>query len=650
VPLTNMQRAEERDRADAFIAQQFAAGALPPFSLRLDGRESSSFLADWRFAEEHRETASGTIEKVYTYSDDRSGMEIECRCEVFADFPAIEWVVTVANNGSEESPLIDDLQALDWTMLRGGDAEFVLHRALGSSGTRADFAPISQEMPPSARVDLAPIGGRSSNTTSLPFFNLEAPNEGVVLGIGWSGQWQAQFDRDTGTALRVRVGMERTRLQLKPGERIRTPRVLLLFWNDADRMRGQNMLRRYLLMHRTPQADGGPVTMPLAASGSGLYTVANEATVENQVAVASRLVDVIAPEYFWLDAGWFEGYWPNGVGNFKERSDGFPDGLSPLSQAVNEMGMDFILWFEPERVYRGTQVDREHPEWVLRIPGTPNGLLDLGNPEALKWVTDEISRRIDADGIKIYREDYNLNPLRYWRENDLPGREGMTEIRWMEGLYAFWDELAARHPDLIIDNCASGGRCLDLERVMRSIPLWRTDYAFFPGAPGPQCHTHGISLWLPCSATGSDTPTTYDFRSALGPGLVIGWRPQEENFPLEHARKLAAEFKKARPYFYGDYYPLTPHSITDDAWIGYQFHREDLKSGLFLAFRRPNALAESLDVSLGGLDPETRYEVCFEDTGENVVATGAELAAKLTLTLDERPGALLAFYRELQAS
>jgi len=102
------------------------------------------------------------------------------------------------------------------------------------------------------------------------------------------------------------------------------------------------------------------------------------------------------------------------------------------------MGFDgLILWFEPERVYQGTWIDREHPDWVLRLPNNPNGLLNLGNEEARKWLTEHISSMIDREGISIYRQDFNIDPLPFWRSADPPDRQGITEIRHIEGLYGF---------------------------------------------------------------------------------------------------------------------------------------------------------------------------------------------------------------------
>jgi alpha-galactosidase len=647
--ITSLQSDDEHERTAEFARGYFGPGAVPPFSFRYDGASSAALLPGWDFREESLDSG-GLAVREFVYTEPGTGLEVRCRCEFFADFPAVEWVVYCANLGSEDSLILEDLQGLDVTLTRSDTAEFILHRAEGSygQGDMSEFAPIDQLMPPSSRVRMTPVMGYSAHIDAFPYFNVEAPGEGVVVGIGWSGQWAAELVRDESNAMTVRAGMQRTRLRLRPGERIRTPRILMLFWNGEDRMRGQNMLRRFLLLNRTPQQGGAPVTMPLACSGSGLYSVANEATEQNQVETARRFVDAgLGPEYFWLDAGWFNGYWPNGVGNFTARRDGFPNGVRPLSDAVKQMGMRFILWLEPERAYKGTQVDIEHPEFLLKISGTPNRLFNFGNPDARKWVTDQISAIIERDGIDMYREDYNINPLRFWREADEPDREGITEIRWVEGLYSFWDELAERHSGLLIDNCASGGRSLDLERVMRSVALWRTDYGFYPGAPGPQCHTHGLNFWLPCSATGSAAVNEYDFRSAMSSGLLIGWHLDEPGVDLDEARRLISEFKLARPYFYGDYYPLTPHNIRDDAWIAYQFHRDDLSSGIFLAFRRINNLEPMVCLKLQGLAADTRYEITYLNEDETITLTGAELAAGLEVTRDRSPISVLARYQQV---
>jgi len=99
----------------------------------------------------------------------------------------------------------------------------------------------------------------------------------------------------------------------------------------------------------------------------------------------------------WLDAAWFEGGFPNGVGNWFCPPRNFPNGLKPLSDACHQMGLKFLLWFEPERVAPGTQIAREHPEFVFG--GDKGGLFKLSDPAARRWLTDLLSRRITEFGL-----------------------------------------------------------------------------------------------------------------------------------------------------------------------------------------------------------------------------------------------------------
>ena len=133
------------------------------------------------------------------------------------------------------------------------------------------------------------------------------------------------------------------------------------------------------------------------------------------------------------------------------------------------MGIKTIVWFEPERVTPGTWLTEHHPEWILG--GKGGGLLNLGNPAARAWLTDHVDKLMTEQGIDLYRQDFNMDPLALWRGNDAEDRQGITEIHHVEGYLAYWDELLRRHPDMFIDSCASGGRRNDLETMRRAIPL-----------------------------------------------------------------------------------------------------------------------------------------------------------------------------------
>jgi alpha-galactosidase len=638
---------------EKWLLDHFAKGVVPPFSFVYNGKHSSEFIKNWRFDHGSGQKEDTSIKHLFTYSDMETGLRVWCKAEVFLDFPVVEWVLTFENAGKDDTPIIENIQAIDTTWNYAQEGDVILHRALGSSATRSDFAPISEAMQTDTEIKLAPIGGRSSNTTVFPFFNIEAPGEGLVMAVGWSGQWSASLMKAS-QCVKISAGLELTHLKLYKGEKIGTPRMMLLFWNGEDRMIGHNVLRQFMLKHHTLQKDDKPVTAPLASSGGPIcqapipgFEEFNQATEHNQIAYAERYRQLgLNTEYLWIDAGWFEGRWANGVGNWFPRKDGFPNGLRPVSDAIEKMGYKLLVWFEPERVFQGTWIDREHPEWVLKLPNNPNGLLDLGNPDALKWLTNHISGMIKDEGISLYRQDFNIDPLPFWRATDESDRQGITEIRYTEGLYAFWDELLKRHPSLVIDNCASGGRRIDLETCSRSLPLWRTDYQYFE-PNGSQCHTYGINFYLPTSSTGIGSPDTYAFRSAINTGAVLGWNLYLPDFPVERARKLIAEFYHIRPLFYGDFYPLTKHSVDDNVWMAYQFHREDMKQGMVLAFRRQQSNDSSICLNLHGLKSDANYEVSFEDTQTKETLSGEKLASGIDVTIQEAPGSLLIIYKQL---
>ena len=121
--------------------------------------------------------------------------------------------------------------------------------------------------------------------------------------------------------------------------------------------------------------------------------------------------------------------------------------------------------------------------------------------------------------------------------------------------------------------------------------------------------------------------------------IICKWR-----LSVEHARNLIAEFKRIRPLFYGDYYPLTPHNTGDDVWIGYQFHREDMKQGIAMVFRRQESMESSIVLKFQGLHPDAQYEVSIEDTGVKQAFSGETLGKGMDVTIENAPGSLLITY------
>ena len=223
----------------------------------------------------------------------------------------------------------------------------------------------------------------------------------------------------------------------------------------------------------------------------------------------------------------------------------------------------------------------------------------------------------------------------------------MKEIRHVEGLYAFWDYLLERFPGLLIDNCASGGRRLDLETIKRSAPLWRSDYYHYDDPDGYQCHNFGLSFFLPFHGTGILQTDPYSFRSSMSSALICNWKITEPNVSFFDMQARIEEYRRVRDYFLEDYYPLTELEGTtrDDIWLAYQYDRPSDGTGIVVAFRRAACPDPALTVRLSGIDASRNYSVYNFDTGESVIVPGAELASGYVLTLPEPRGSMLLQYK-----
>ena len=652
-----------------WIETRFGKGQIPPFSFVYGGKHSSALLPRWSYSSTKLESDDpDRIEYLYAYTDRSTGLKVECRVKGYPSFHAVEWVLNFTQTGKKDTPILEDVRVTDFRMTYPHSGEVIVHHAEGNHITKNDFAPHSTPLVAGETFAMMPEGGRSSQGQFLPFFNIQTPGgQGVVVAIGWTGTWFADIDKVGDRGFALRSGMKTMRLYLHPDESIRTPSIGLLFWQGDDRMVGNNAFRRFVRVHQARKVNGKPATYPLSFSFNyrdpAPCTEYSCLTADWAIAMVNRYKRFeLVPDVFWLDAGWTAGAsdyrngksWANTNGNWTIDSTRFPEGLRPVADAVHKAGAKFMVWFEPERVVKGTQWAVDYPQWMLdkELPATDKSesrdwlLFDMGNTEAREWLQEYIGDMIEQNGIDYYRQDFNMEPAWFWAKNDEPGRAGIREIRHIEGLYAFWDYLLERFPNLLIDNCASGGRRIDLESVSRSAPLWRTDYNY--GEPvGYQCHTYGLELYLPLHGTGVQNTDKFTFRSSLGTSIVFNWKISNASMSFYDIQNCMAEFEEVRPYFYEDYYPLTgAGDITaDNIWMAYQLLRPSDQSGYIVAFRREACPSGSVTVKLMGLDPSRNYRITNKDNGESIVKSGAELASGFDLRSDQPRSSLLLKYQ-----
>jgi alpha-galactosidase len=625
-----------------------AAGAYneaPPFSFTYGGKPSAELLKTWTVERTAKALDDQRTQRVITCTDPATGLQVRCEAMQYLDYPAVEWTVYFKNTGQADTPIIENIYAIDTKFPRGKPGYQVLHYFDGGYAGPNAYGPHEVSLAKENQYQAFNPNGRGSDRY-MPYFNLEYGTGGAIMAIGWPGQWKMEFRDVQNWEQRAYGGQELTHFLLHPGEEVRTPLIAMLFWQDGDWIDSQNLWRRWMIVHSTPNHDGKPLPPQSAGCSSGIYNEMLNANEENQkFFIDTYLANGLKIDYWWMDAGWYynNGRWDN-TGTWEVDLKRFPKGLRAVTDHAHAKGVKAIVWFEPERVTSGTWLWENHPEWLIGTDGK-NRLLNLGIPEAKQWLIEHTDHLLVEQGIDLYREDFNINPLPYWRNNDSADRQGITEIRYVEGHLAYWDELRRRHPGMLIDSCSSGGRRNDLETMRRAVPLLRSDDIAFPLSE--QGHTYGISLWIPYFGTGMPLDS-YGFRSAMGWHLTMGPDARDTKFDYTEARTLFNQWRQIAPYFIGDFYPLTPYSLSEYAWMGWQYNRPEQTDGLLVVFRHAMCPDASNRLRLRGLQPEARYRLTDIDTQAAQEMTGKQLMDEgCPVMLPDRPSAKVIRYQRI---
>lgn len=610
-----------------------------PFSFTYDGQTSAKLLAEWPAKMANERLDAQRTRQTIIWTDPKTGLEVKCVAVDYADYPAVEWTVWFKNTGQADTPILKDIQGLDATFTRPAQGEFVLHGNKGDWNVAEGFEPYRRTLAPGSTQRFAPNGGRPTNgPDGWPYYNLQMPGGGLILAIGWPGQWASSFTRDDKNGLRIVAGQELTSLTLKPGEEIRSPLTALLFWQGEDVVRSQNLWRRWFMAHNIPKVDGKPPT-PLAQMQ--LCRNFNDGAEVMQAEAERYEKAGIEIDIYWRDAGWYPcgGNWWY-TGKWEVDKQRFPNGFKPTADWIHARGKKLIVWFEPERVGdENSWLSKNYPEWVPF-----HNLVNLGNPDAWKWIVERVDSIVKENGIDYYRQDFNMDPLYCWRKADAADRQGMTENLHIQGYLSFWDELRRRHPSMIIDSCASGGRRNDLETLRRAVPLLRSDFQpFTKSLEAQHGQTHGLSSWVPFYGSGVVNKDKYAVRSFYMPGFGA------EDQDLRTIKTYYDEWRRIAPLMLADYYPLTPYSLQLDQWIAWQFNRPEQGDGVVQAFRRDQCEAGTQTYRLRGLDPAAAYEVTNFDVTGTTVASGKDLMEQgLPVEIKDKPGAAVMVYRRVQ--
>ncbi len=611
------------------------------FSFKYDGKVFDPKA--WNETRSSRRLDEDRTKHTLLYTSPDGLLEVECDALEYKNYPALEWILNFRNVGGKNTAQISDIHAMDASF--NTYSKTTVYHAGGGGNLEDDFGITADVM--DAGSDLK-FGSRGmSSVTALPFFTMDNGDDGIVAAVGWSGNWDAVFAK-TASKVNVTAGMPNTDMYLAPGESVRSPRMLILRY-EGDRFRGQNMWRRMIMKYYSPKdAEGNMLRGPVTDGNWGSFPAS-----EQLGKIDWWVKNDLNLEVYWIDAGWSGvtgpmEMWPENAANRVVNPDLYPKGMKEVSDYAHKNGMKFLLWTWPHRALPGVEIGKEHPEWLVN-----NEALDHGDPVVNDWMKRYFSDMVKKNGMDWYRQDgHPIIPA------DKPGKTGYNEIKYFEGMYDYWDYLLKDNPGLGIDNCAGGGRKIDLETGMRSISLWRSDYQvpndFDP--IGMQGQTYGLSNWVPLSGACSARTDAYGMRSGYSPALCINWHvyqhdieKESPNFDYASAKKYLKEYYDVRDYFYGDYYPLTDYNVDHTLWIAYQFDCPESGTGLVQAFRREKSDYTAMTLLLKGLDEESVYEIRNFDLKKPVRMTGRALMIKgITVNINAKPGAAVLTYKKIK--
>jgi alpha-galactosidase len=406
---------------------------------------------------------------------------------------------------------------------------------------------------------------------------------------------------------------------LAAGEKFAAPEAVLTFSDQGYNGMSHN-LHRFVHDHIIPPAWRGRERPILANSWEAYYFNFNQSKLLRLAKQAASL----GIELLVLDDGWFgkRNDDRSGLGDYNINTRKLPSGLSGLATKINNMGLQFGLWFEPEMISPDSDLYRAHPEYAVQVPGRDPSLgrhqlvLDLCQPEVRDYIVESVGKILDEVAISYVKWDMNRHMSDVF--SVVLKEQGEFYHRYIIGLYEVLERIFKPRPDVLLESCASGGNRFDLGMLCFSPQIWTSDNI----DPIERLTIQGgMSLFFPLSTMGShvaDSPhsqtlrhTTLATRFHLAAFGCLGYE-FNLNFLNRLQRKEIAEqiefYKKHRLTFqFGRFYRLPP---AKDNKIHWQVVAEDGRESIAGYYQTWQRAAEGCDLlPLTGLDPRQTYRL-----------------------------------------
>lgn len=578
---------------------------------------------------------------------------VELHYRGWGDLPLLSrWLVIRSDGGAPVE--LEQIKSAAWHLPAGYDYRLThLSGSWGCEYTR------NQLMLTQARTVLQNSRLTCSAAQQTPFFALDQDGAATETGgsvffgvLHWSGSFDITVERQFGKRVTVTGGINPfdTRYPLQPGEAFETP-----VFTAGFSCRGFEHMSEVLydwqyddLIPRGRKADKAHAARPVIYNS--WYPFEFGVTEQNCLALIDRCA-ALGIELFVIDDGWMSGRVNDraGLGDWIADPQRFPHGLKAIADACHGRGMQFGLWVEPEMVNPDSELYRAHPDWVIHDPTRPKTLqrnqlvLNLARDDVRDWAIRWLDALIEESRLDYLKWDMNRYATEYGWPDAPRDQQQSLSIRYTRNLLSIWQHLNTAHPDVLFENCASGGGHADFGMVPFADRINRSDNA--DPVDVMLLHEGFTMLFVPKTAGGAGNiapvrhpihgrTTPLDFRihwgmtGSMSIGINLLTAGARE---LDRLKEAIAAFKRLRCELQ-DVYVYRIASAAQHPYALFQYVKRDRTAFTLFSFAHGMRCWDlpMPRFRMRGLLPDAVY-VCGDGrrmTGEALMRIGVEVALK----------------------
>ncbi len=555
--------------------------------------------------------------------DAPTGLEVLLSYSVFDDSDAVIRSVKVANHGTD-AVYLDKVLSASLEMDNEGFDILTLHGAWSSERH------ISRQPLSAGSFVTESVRGISSHQ-SHPFMAAvskdctQTGGDVYAMHFVYSGNFIAKAQITQYDTLRMVLGIHPDCFcwKLEAGEAFQAPEAVLVYSDEGlgKMTRTLHDLYRNHLIRGKYKDRARPV---LINNWEATYFDFNTEKLLTIAKEASKL----GIEMLVMDDGWFgnrkDEY--RSLGDWVVNESKLPGGLKYLADEVNKLGMKFGIWFEPEMISPDSDLYRKHPDWALQLKGRTPSLarnqlvLDLSRQEIVDYVFECLSNVLHSANIEYVKWDMNRAVADIGSSSFPADRQGELSHRYMLAVYELQERLVTEFPDLLLENCCSGGGRFDPGMLYYSPQIWCSDDT---DAIERLQIQEGTQLLYPLSVIGahvSDCPnhllgraTPFETRGIVALAGTFGYELDITKISEEERKLIPGQieaYKKYAPLIReGDYYRIASYS-ENHLYDCYEIVSKDKSEAVLFFVQVLNEPAmRSRKIKLQGLLEKAIYEI-----------------------------------------